>query len=116
MSDEQDDKLTPAERGNERQRDPFWRWRRGARRCVHRRQAVVNTGGGAHYEGPIHTEGDFVGGNKTVTQTAGGDIVGRDKITNTQGMDAAQVLLMQQFNHIQRQVEARPDDPRPIRA
>ena len=76
---------------------------------------VVNTGGGAHYEGPIHTEGDFVGGNKTVTQTAGGDIVGRDKITTTTttGMDAAQLqLLLQEFSRIQQQVAARPPDPK----
>jgi hypothetical protein len=76
---------------------------------------VVNTGGGAHYEGPIHTEGDFVGGNKTVTQTAGGDIVGRDKITTTTttGMDAAQLaMLLQEFGKIQQQVAARPPDPK----
>jgi hypothetical protein len=76
---------------------------------------VVNTGGGAHYEGPIHTEGDFVGGNKTVTQTAGGDIVGRDKITTTttQAIDPAQLqLLLQEFSRIQQQVAARPPDPK----
>ena len=54
--------------------------------------------------------GDYVGGNKTVTQTAGGDIVGRDKIT---GLDAGQwQKLTQAFAHIQGQVDARPADPR----
>jgi hypothetical protein len=43
---------------------------------------VVNTGGGSYYAGPIDVGGDFVGGDKHVTQTAGGDIVGRDKIVN----------------------------------
>ena len=54
--------------------------------------------------------GDYVGGNKTVTQTAGGDIVGRDKIT---GLDAGQwQKLTQEFARIQQQVDARPADPR----
>ena len=76
---------------------------------------VVNTGGGAFFEGPITAGGDFVGGNKTVNQTAGGDIVGRDKITTTTttGMDAAQLqLLLQEFSRIQQQVAARPPDPK----
>jgi len=45
-----------------------------------------------------------------------GDVVGRDKITSTvtstSGVDSAQLVeLLKQFAAIQRQVEARPEDP-----
>jgi hypothetical protein len=74
---------------------------------------VINTGGGSYFEGPIEVGGDFVGGNKTVTQTAGGDIVGRDKVTTTSyGPDALQAqALAEQFRQIQRQVQALPPNP-----
>ncbi|MEP7356813.1 MAG: CHAT domain-containing protein [Anaerolineales bacterium] len=118
MSDDEgeDEKLTPAERGKSHSDIQFGDGATVRGDVFTGGKTVVNTGGGAHYEGPIHTEGDFVGGNKTVTQTAGGDIVGRDKITTTTtttGMDAAQLqLLLQEFSRIQRQVAARPDDPK----
>ena len=77
---------------------------------------VVNTGGGQYYSAPINiqgdVQGDFVGGNKTVHQTAGGDIVGRDKITNQHGFNPAQQPLADQFDYIGRRIDARPADPR----
>ncbi|MCC6189545.1 MAG: CHAT domain-containing protein [Anaerolineales bacterium] len=73
---------------------------------------VVNTGGGAYYAGPIDVGGSFVGGNQTISQHAGGDIVGRDKLTTTAGADALQTqALIEQFRQIQRQIDARPPDP-----
>jgi hypothetical protein len=57
-----------------------------------------------------HIGGDYVGGNKTVTQTAGGDIVGRDKITTTTGGPGAQALA-EHFARIERLIAARPPDP-----
>jgi hypothetical protein len=74
---------------------------------------VINTGGGSYFEGPIEVGGDFVGGNKTVTQTAGGDIVGRDKVTTTTyGADPLQAqALIEQFRQIQRQIDALPPNP-----
>jgi hypothetical protein len=57
-----------------------------------------------------HVGGDYVGGNKTVTQTAGGDIVGRDKITTTTGGPATQALA-EHFARIERLIAARPPDP-----
>lgn len=63
----------------------------------------------------MNVGGDYVGGNKTVTQHAGGDIVGRDKITTTtitHGLSGEQVAkLAAAFADIQRQVDARPPDP-----
>jgi hypothetical protein len=74
---------------------------------------TINTGGGSYFEGPIEVAGDFVGGNKTVTQTAGGDIVGRDKVTTTSyGPDALQAqALAEQFRQIRQQVAALPPNP-----
>lgn len=73
---------------------------------------VVNTGGGAYYAGPIDVGGNFVGGNQTISQHAGGDIVGRDKLTTAAGADALQAqALIEQFRQIQRQIDARPPDP-----
>jgi hypothetical protein len=77
----------------------------------------VNTGGGDYHEGAMSVGGDYVGGNKTVTQNAGGDIVGRDKITTTttttSGLSADQVQkLIEAFGKIQKQIDARPDDPK----
>jgi hypothetical protein len=54
-------------------------------------QRNINTGGGGYFEGPINVNGDFVGGSKTINQQAGGDIVGRDKITNIQHDDSIKV-------------------------
>jgi hypothetical protein len=75
----------------------------------------ANTGGGDDDEGATSIGGDYVGGNKTVTQSAGGDIVGRDKITTTtttSGLGADQVQkLIEAFGKIQKQIDARPDDP-----
>ncbi len=64
--------------------------------------------------GDMSIGGDYVGGNKTVTQRAGGDIVGRDKITTTTtGVSAEQLqLLMEAFADIQRRIDARPEDPK----
>jgi hypothetical protein len=56
-----------------------------------------------------HIGGDYVGGNKTVTQVAGGDIVGRDKITTTTGGPGAQQLA-EHFARIERLIAARPPD------
>jgi hypothetical protein len=81
-------------------------------------QRVVNTGGGSLVEGDLNIGGDYVGGNKTVTQHAGGDIVGRDKITTTTtttstGLSGDQLQkLIEAFANIQRQIDARPDDPK----
>ncbi len=62
--------------------------------------------------GPVirgDVSGDVVGGNMTVTQTAGGDIVGRDKITTT---TAPAPQLAEQFQQIRQQIAARPEDPK----
>ncbi len=51
--------------------------------------------------------GEFVGGNKTITQTAGGDIVGGNK---TSGLDANQVAeLMKLFVQVNQKIDALPD-------
>ncbi|MCC7362177.1 MAG: hypothetical protein IT317_22020 [Anaerolineales bacterium] len=61
---------------------------------------------------PSHIGGDYVGGNKTVTQSAGGDIVGRDKITTTTGGDPlAAATLAEAFARIEALVAARAADP-----
>jgi len=67
-------------------------------------------------EGPLEIGGDYVGGNKTVSQHAGGDIVGRDKITTTTttttGLSGDQLArLLESFAAIQKQIDARPPDP-----
>src|SRR5579859_7862021 len=66
-------------------------------------------------EGPLEIGGDYVGGNKTITQHAGGDIVGRDKITTTtitNGLSANQFQqLAAAFAKIHQQIDARPPDP-----
>jgi hypothetical protein len=71
--------------------------------------------GGPHVEGDWNIGGDYVGGNKTVTQHAGGDIVGRDKITTTTtttGLTGDQLQqLLTAFAAIQKQIDARPADP-----
>ena len=69
--------------------------------------------GGMHVDGGMSVGGDYVGGNKTVNQHAGGDIVGRDKITTTTtGLSADQVQqLAAAFAKIQQQIDARPPDP-----
>src|SRR6266851_10518530 len=71
--------------------------------------------GGPHIEGGLNVSGDYVGGNKTVTQHAGGDIVGRDKITTTtitNGLSADQFQqLAAAFAKIYQQIDARPPDP-----
>ena len=76
---------------------------------------VVNMGGGTFHDGPVSTGGDYVGGNKTVTNTAGGDIVAGDKITTTTttyGLSAEQAQkLAEAFGRIQQQVDARAPDP-----
>ncbi len=73
-------------------------------------------GGGSFVEGDLNVGGDYVGGNKTVTQHAGGDIVGRDKITTTTtttGLSGDQLQkLAEAFANIQKQIDARPDDPK----
>lgn len=60
---------------------------------------------------PRQVGGDYVGGNKTVTQTAGGDIVGRDKITTTYGSAEASQRLAERFARIEQLIAARPADP-----
>lgn len=60
---------------------------------------------------PLHIGGDYVGGHKTVTQTAGGDIVGRDKITTTTNDPAAAATLAEAFARIERLIAQRADDP-----
>ena len=71
--------------------------------------------GGPHVDGNWNISGDYVGGNKTVTQHAGGDIVGRDKITTTNtttGLSGDQLQqLLTAFAAIQKQIDARPEDP-----
>lgn len=69
---------------------------------------VINTGGGSYYAGPIDVGGDFVGGNKTITQQAGGDIIGRDKVTTTDSRPGGDLTRV--FEQIYQQVEARPED------
>lgn len=80
------------------------------------RQRPVSTGGGSDVEGDLNVGGDYVRGSKTVTQRAGGDIVGRDKITTTTtstGLSASQLqTLVEAFANIQKQIDARPDDPK----
>ncbi|MCC7361893.1 MAG: CHAT domain-containing protein [Anaerolineales bacterium] len=66
---------------------------------------------GQYFEGAVHVDRDFVAGNLTVTQTAGGDIVGRDKITTSSGggPDPLQAqALVEQFRALRRQITARP--------
>ena len=60
---------------------------------------------------PMRVGGDYVGGNKSVTQTAGGDIVGRDKITTTYGDAEAGQRLAEHFARIEQLIAARPADP-----
>lgn len=61
---------------------------------------------------PLHVGGDYVGGNKTVTQTASGDIVGRDKITTITGGDpTAAATLAEAFARIEALIAARAEDP-----
>jgi hypothetical protein len=57
---------------------------------IHGDQTNINTGGGAYF-GQVNTAGDLVMGSKTSNQQAGGDIVGRDKITNNQHGDEIHV-------------------------
>jgi hypothetical protein len=75
----------------------------------------AHTGGGPQVEGDMAIGGDYVGGNKIVTQHAGGDIVGRDKVTTTtitHGLSADQVQqLVAAFAKIQQQIDSRPADP-----
>jgi hypothetical protein len=59
----------------------------------------------------ISIGGDYVGGNQTITQTAGGDIVGRDKITTTTGSPDASQQLAEHFARIERLIAARQPDP-----
>ena len=72
-------------------------------------QRVVNTSGPV-FSGPVDIAGDFVGGSQTITQHAGGDIVGRDKITTTTtGPDPLQTqALIEQFRQLRQQIAARP--------
>ena len=76
---------------------------------------VVNTGGGSYVGRDMNVGGDYVGGNKTVTQNAGGDIVGRDKVTTTtitHGLSGDQLAkLTAAFAEIQQKIDARPPDP-----
>jgi hypothetical protein len=58
----------------------------------------------------VQVGGDYVGGNKTVTQTAGGDIVGRDKIT-TGGDPSTAATLAEAFARIDSLIAARAEDP-----
>ena len=60
---------------------------------------------------PSFIGGDYVGGNKTVTQSAGGDIVGRDKITTSSGDPLAAATLAEAFARLDALVAARPPDP-----
>ena len=61
---------------------------------------------------PMHVGGDYVGGNKTVTQTAGGDIVQGNKVTITYGADpAAAASLAEAFARIDKLIAARKEDP-----
>jgi hypothetical protein len=76
---------------------------------------VVNTGGGSYVGRDANVGGDYVGGNKSVTQHAGGDIVGRDKVTTTtitHGLSGDQLAkLTAAFAEIQQKIDARPPDP-----
>jgi hypothetical protein len=56
-----------------------------------------------------NVSGDLAGRDKTVTQKAGGDIVGGDKITTSVTQTER---LAEAFRAIQAQIQARPDDPK----
>jgi hypothetical protein len=70
-------------------------------------QRKVDTGGGAYVEGDITvSNGDLVFGRKTVTQRAGRDIIGRDKITHASGSPEQMQALLARFDQIQARIDA----------